>query len=461
MRREGGRSGLWWVVFLPLLAVFLLTATWTESDLSPDPVAAAMSAWSLAEDGDLTLSPAEKRNPWVFSLGGRELSNRQPGVIAAGMPYYFVTKPFTQGFSLFPMALAAASLAAAAAATLALLLRQLGATDKAAGAFAMCGALASATWTVSADALWTHSPGQLLLVLALLWTSRGRYGLAGLALGGAVTVRTHLAVVALCLGVAALAHTRRLRPMIMIGVGSAAGLGAVLVYTAQVFGTWSLNAGYTATGGYPTAALAHSSAYTTLQNLAGALVNPNRGLLLTMPVLLALAPGAVRCWRAADWWVRAAVVGGLLYLLIQSRLNGFSGGTFFWGSRLTLELLTLSAPLLWLAWRSTTGEARAGARALAAISVAIHAAGQLVGRPAVSDSWTSWFIREEAFGVPHATGVRLTMALGLAAALLFIVRGRSHLRTEPAEAPSTPVPAQRRGSGQSGRSRRAGTTHGG
>lgn len=429
MTQPSSATRLWLGVFLTLSALFMVTATWNEQNLSPDPVAAAMSAWSVAEDGDLELSQAEQRNEWVFDVDGTLLSNRQPGVIAAGVPFYLLSRPFTDGFSLVPMAVAAAVITAAAAATFTLLLLQIGASRRAAAAFAVVGSLASATWSVSADALWTHGPDQLLLVSALLFASRQRYWLAGLSLGAAVTVRTHLAVVALTLGVAALAHTRRLRPFIAIGVGSALGLAAVFLYTSAFFGAWSLNAGYTATGGYPSAALAQSTLATTLENLLGSLLNPNRGLLLTTPVVLVLLPGLVRCWRDAEWWARAAAVGGVVYTIVQCRLNAFSGGTYFWGSRLTLELVTLCGPLLWLSWRATarrSGEAHAALRALTVLTVGMHAAGQFVALPSVGDGWTTWFVRQHAFGLPHSPMVRATMCIAALVAMTVMLEQRRH-----------------------------------
>lgn len=359
MRTSGSRLTLLVAVLLPLAALFTLTGQGDPNRLSPDPVAAGIGAWA-ASTGDLDLrGKGAPDSPWLVDWHGRLLSNRTPGVIAFGVPAALVGRALHDGFTLWPQRVTAALCAAGAAALLALLLLELGATRRQAGWFAALGALATGTWAVSSDGLWTHGPDQLLLLGALLASARRRWWLAGSCLGAAVVVRPHLALVPLVLGVALAAHERAPRRLIQFGVTGAAGLVTVLLYSRTVFGIWSIAPGYTAKGYDYGARLstdqgAHGLGHLLLSgavNVAGAFLAPDRGLLVVSPVLLVLLLGLRRAWAPSPAWARAAALAGLVYLAVQLRLNHFTGGLHFYGYRLTLETLTLCAPLLWLAWR--------------------------------------------------------------------------------------------------------------
>jgi hypothetical protein len=64
-----------------------------------------------------------------------------------------------------------------------------------------------------------------------------------------------------------------------------------------------------------------------------------------------LIPFVRRGWRESPWWAQASAVGGVLYLVVQLRSNTWHGGGSFFGSRLTLETVVLSAPLLLRTWQ--------------------------------------------------------------------------------------------------------------
>src|SRR5690606_270987 len=100
-------------------------------------------------------------------------------------------------------------------------------------------ALATSTWAVSADALWGHGIAQLWLACALLALTWRRPGIgqcvAGLSFALAITVRPHLAVVAAVIGLALAWRTRSVLPAVRIGVTSALGLLALLIYNSIVF----------------------------------------------------------------------------------------------------------------------------------------------------------------------------------------------------------------------------------
>jgi hypothetical protein len=428
------------------LALFLSTASTDPETLSADTRAAAIGAWALAETGGLAVTPEVARtNHWiVVAPDGDRVSNRQPGVIAAGVPAYWLARPFTEGFSLVPMAVTSAVVATLAVGCVLLLLLQLGAPRREAEAFVVLGALGSATWSVAADALWTHGPAILALSAGLLLAARRQHLLAGCALAAAVPVRTHLVVVCFTVGVGAAVAHRRWTHLVRYGVPSAAALLGVATYTWWLFGAFRLDAGYTAFNAYPTAnvtALTPSSGRMLLDGLLAFAFSPDRGLLLTTPVLLPLVLVLPAAWRRAGWLARASALGALAYLAVQAKLNHFSGGGHFWGSRLTLEALFLTVPLWWEAWKVT--EARWGLRrmvlVLAPLGIAMHAVGAAVFTPGDTPAaYRHWWVRTAAQDPEAGLTVKALILSGCLAALVVLLATRRApaVRPEPALDPT-------------------------
>lgn len=197
------------------------------------------------------------------------------------------------------------------------------------------GGLATSTWAISGHALWTHGPAQLVLVGAMLARGAGRHARSGLLMGASILVRPHPAVVPAM-------HTgwtrRQWRPVAVVGATASLGLLA-----------------------------------------------PSRGLLTISPFLIPLVPGLPAAWRRAPDWVRAAALGGVVYLLLQLRANpAFGAGFGFVVYRIQLEALTLAAPPLVLAWRHWTRLTALRRRAfwtLAGVSVAVQALAVSVDLP--------------------------------------------------------------------------------
>lgn len=81
----------------------------------------------------------------------------------------------------------------------------------------------------------------------------------------------------------------------------------------------------------------------------GGLFDPWQGFLILSPFLLLLLPGLFAAWRNSDTWVRAAAIGGLIYLLLQFKMNRYNPGnkTLY---RYPLEALTASAPIWQRIW---------------------------------------------------------------------------------------------------------------
>ncbi|MCW2598535.1 MAG: hypothetical protein JWM02_364 [Frankiales bacterium] len=439
MRELSGGTRRFLAVFAPLALLFLLTGQGNINKLSPDPVAAGVAAWSVAETGSLDVTGKDVPvNPWLLHWHGEVLSNRTPGVIAFGIPAAVVASRFTDAFSLWPERVTAALVSASAAGLLALLLVQLGASARGAAIFSLLAGVASGTWSVSSDALWTHGPDQLLLLAALLACARRHYWLAGVLLGCAETVRVHLVVVALCLGVGLAWTQRDPRRLWQLGLPAAAGLGVCLAYAHAVFGLWSLSPGYAAYG-QPTASAVASTSFGSgdLVNVLGALFSPDRGVLVISPVVLVLLTRIVPAWKLAPTWARAAALGGLLYLGVQLRLNHFTGGVHFYGYRLTLESLTLLAPLLWLSWRSRerhSGWERA-VQATLCLSIGSQLLGALWVTPdGLASEWRHTYVVDVFDPDLYPVICQVVVAVSLLAALLCILRRPRALRASAPEA---------------------------
>jgi hypothetical protein len=366
---------VWFDAFLVgviAFGVFAVTAHYNDP-LNNDTHATAVAAWQLAHHGNATLTSFHGRLPWLYAVDDRYVTNRLPGTIFWGAPFYALTGPSSYP-PIYPSAIAAATATALATAFAFSLCCRL--VDRRAALVATAlFAFATGTWTVSADQLWTHGPAQAAVLLTLLLAVRNQWLLAGLPAGFAILVRPHLGVVALILGVAAVVHTKQRKPM-LIGVGAAAGAAILLGYNNALWGGISIFGGYD----QPVVASDHKFA-ALITGFAGDFVSPERGLLVMTPAFLMLLPGTRAAWRVAPDWVRWSTIAGLAYLLVQLWGIRFSGGDGFYSYRTTLETLSLCVPLLTLTWREWTSKTRgrrATFAALATTSVALHAFGAVI-----------------------------------------------------------------------------------
>ncbi|MBW3602804.1 MAG: hypothetical protein KY434_08925 [Actinobacteria bacterium] len=409
------------LVVVPLLALYLASATYGPTQ-SPDPRAAATTAWQLTAHGNITLDAFEGDNPWFVRAGGRVVSDRQPGVAVFALPFYGLAGASpADGLSYAPAGVAAAVAAALAMGTLHLSLRRLAPPSGAVAAAYVAG-LGTATWSVSADALWPHGPDQLWLAIALLALAAGRWAVAGAGLGLVVLARPHAAVVPLVCGLWEARHRRAWRPAAVVGAVSALGVAALVAYNHAVYGGWSISGGY---GSEFTDKLVGATPFRFDVNVLGALVTPDRGILLHSPFLLALIPGLRRAWRAAPSWVRAAAVAGAAYTLLNLRMNRFSGGVNFYSYRYPLEGLTLAAPLLVLSYRQWVRERAWRRRMLAALvaaSIAVQGLGAFAWSPrfVARNPWTASTIAEAALEAGGAT----TALLVTCVAVVYLLAGR-------------------------------------
>ncbi len=334
------------LVLVPLLVIYLPTMSRDEQNI--DSIAAAAPAWRFATHADLDLDQFAGL-PWIIETEDGFRSNRQPGVIGFGVPFYVGSNPDLPGPlpPLTPAAVAGAVSAALAMAVLHVAFRRL-ASPSVAVIAALIGGTATATWRISADQLWPHGPAQLWLALAVVGLAAGRYLGGGLALGLAILTRPVTAVVAAATGLAHAALLRRPRPVVLVGAGAFLGLFFLMAYNQLVFDSFTPTT--SAYGDQFTSQVRARGIGGYLANLAGFFVHPANSLFLWSPFLLVLVFGLVGAWRAAPPWVRSAAIAGAVYLLVHAALNRQSGGLQR-NYRYPLEMLTLAAPLLLLAYQ--------------------------------------------------------------------------------------------------------------
>lgn len=285
---------------------------------------------------------------------------------------------------MWPTGLTAALIAAASMATMALALAGMEGVPRPVGLWATIAlGLGTSTWSVAANALWPHTITQLGLALAILGLVRGGAAGAGTGFALAIFARTHTAVIAAFAGLGFGAQQRRLRPVVVVGLISAAGLAAAVLYGVWVYGGEpSLTVGRGDVG----ERLTHGGRSDTVWGALGSqlllFVHPIRGLLPTAPFLVPLTLVLPAAWRRAPHWVRGLALGGLVQLIIQGTINIYSGGDAFFGSRLTIEFLTATVPLWTLAYLSAAERPRVRdwTNAALAVSAFMHLLGATVLR---------------------------------------------------------------------------------
>jgi hypothetical protein len=418
---------LWVAVFVPTLMIYLATLRVNGGDMITDVVSVTGSAWQLAHHGTPRIPVGTPVwDAWLIPSGsGHVISNREPGLIGLAALFYVIFHSASI-MDVAPASLAAALVTAAAVATLTVLVRQF-VSARAALITALVVGLGTTTWAVSGTSLFPHGPDELYLALAILALSRGRYELSGLALALAVLTRPTLAVVALVFGVWHSWVQRSVRPALSIGLTSAAGLAGLLVYSHEFWGG-GLQSQYTATdeGGNYTGRFSSVGPQAWgdfFGNIVGTLISPGRGILIGSPFLIVLALGLRRAWQVAPMWVRSSAVAGLVYIVIQLKASRFQGGDPFWSYRYPIEMLTLLAPLLVLAWReyvSRTSRRRAWFAALVAISITMQAVGAVCFPDAAPNGtvvWTLSDLHDALIAHPVLGGLILAVGYAVAAVL--------------------------------------------
>lgn len=421
-----------WVVplalFLGLFAIFATTAA--RDHMNVDAHAATVEAWHLAAtgspwlEGDLTDAMAS--NKFIAAApNGHLVAQRMAGPVILGIPFYWAlnNSPTPEDFSFAAGGLAAAFFMALASVLLFSSLRNLLGGRIATGA-TLVFALATPTWSISSEQLWTHTVTQLGIAGAAFGASRRSWWVAGAFLGLGMLGRPHLALVAAALGLGVALSRRDVRPALQVAIPTLASLGFLAVWNYWMFGVWGIEGAYAGRTAAVVGGFEGSDEFTPPENgpssqvvnYLGFLVAPDRGLLIWSPMIVLLLPALVRAWGKLPSWSRWLLVGGVLYTLAQLRLNYFPGGDTFWGYRHGLELLTCAAPAVALALPYAGRVARRLLPAVVAAQFAAFALGSAAWGYFVhiENVWTDNSLWLMARTEPWVVGVWFALCIGVA-----------------------------------------------
>lgn len=320
--------------------LYSLTADWGLG-ANVDAIAAALPAWSIVADQSLHLDSFASANPWMVETPDGWVSNRPPGLFGLAIPAYLVAQ--SESFTNAPATATAVAATVAALAVLYVTLCRLVEPRVALIASTLVG-MGTSTWSVSADSLWPHGPGQLWAALGLLGLSGAAFASTGLAFGMALLTRPITAISTAVVGISEGWNRRSLRPVMAIGVPAGTAMALLIAYNRVVFGSATISGGYT-----PEFAerLATEPTGGHLSRFAGFFLSPNNGVFPWSPITLLGVIGVALMWRTLPSWTRSTAVAALVYIFVHARLNRVSGGVPF-GYRYPLEALTLAAPALTL-----------------------------------------------------------------------------------------------------------------
>jgi hypothetical protein len=411
-------------LFLATLGIYLLTAHYFTGQIS-DTEAVIWPAYEFVHHGTFHLESVHdlpKHNEWFIQANGHLAAGRMMGPILAGVPVcaLLAWTPLT------PAELNSTTAAVYTAIAMVVLfaaLRRL-VDDRVALAAFIVVAFGSAVWTVAAGELWPQTVDVLFICLMLLALARGRVGWAGIALAPALTSRPHLALVALIMGVGLAIGRRSWRPLFGFGVPAAVALALLFPWNRYNLGSWQLLGTY-------------SAHVTTLQQGGGgvqpfassalqAMFSPMQGLLLYTPVLLLAVVWIVRRPLHAPGWTGLALLSGLIYQVVQLRVDSWTGGAGFVGSRLTLELLVLASPIAAVCyppWAAGHPLRRFSASILAGAGVVLFSVTAVLSDYRVGGRYHTFWTTFYPWKVVRAAGPQglLISSVAIVAFLIFVV----------------------------------------
>lgn len=342
------------------LAVFaavalVYTATADRTDVTTDVWGSSTVSWMIGthgtpflDDFDFTQVPERLAGHlWIGeSETGHTVMSRSPGVIASGVPLYWLHGLVTQsdGVSMAPQALTAALLSALAVALMYAFLRRMISRPTALAAIGIY-AFATPMWSVAGDALWTH-PVTVLGIAGMLWAAhRDRWLLVGIFGGVGLWGRVHVALIVAIIGLGVAYSRRSPRVAARVALTSGSLLGLASLWTHWMYGRWFPSGGYDV-GGYAENAVETRGVIESIVLHTGMWLSPDRGILVWTPILLLMLPALLRSWSGLPDFVRWAAVGGVVYTGVQAQFGAFHGGAGFYGYRHGLELLTCLVPAM-------------------------------------------------------------------------------------------------------------------
>lgn len=365
---QWGSLRLFIVVLLPVFTVYLATAD-RSIPYHIDPFTNAITAATLGDTGSPILTEyGELLEPmrygafgWVVDSPRGPVSQYPPGTAVLAAPLYRLSAD--PGFTidtyasnqptaepvelvippLWPAALIASLTSALAVAFTALAVKE--ATDSTRWAVASGIVLAAGTglWLNGAYQLWQHGPASMWIAASLWAASRSKWLGSGLLAGIGVLTRPPVAIISAGIGVVSAIKARSWQPALRHGAGALVGTGALLAYNYWLFDTLTISGGY---GSGFTENLVDSDLGWYFQNLFGAFFSIDRGLFVWTPIIAVAALGIPLVWKNAPGWAVGGLVGATLLLLVQFRLNRYSGGDGFYSYRYPLEAVIAATPML-------------------------------------------------------------------------------------------------------------------
>jgi hypothetical protein len=386
-----------WVALLLFVGCMALYHCNGRSHAGVDTMPPTYTAWALVRHGSLDLSPYPeldylRGNHIVRARDGTWVSIRSPGSALACAPVMvpaaLLSERVPRRVILDHLGkLAAAATVAGAVVLFFFLCRSL--APSAAWPATILFAAGTSLWSIASQALWTHGPATFWLCLALYLLlaptegpGKGRGFWAGLALGLAVLCRPTTALFGAASAVALLAK-RRWGALAGLTVGGLLAVSGLLLLNGWLFGDL-LRGGYL-----------HDDWQThppLWLSLPGLLVAPSRGLFVFSPALLLMPWGLAALRLRSDRGVLIAAwsAAAALTVLFYARWHDWAGG-WCYGPRFLCEIMPICCLLFALAYASfQRAGARAAAKGLIALSVAVHLVG-IFG----SNQAEAWFERHE------------------------------------------------------------------
>lgn len=398
-------------VFIPVAAVYLATTTWGIG-INIDPLTNTYTAWALGTSGTPIVDEyqvPDTHRTFLTWLGahdqGGSISTYPPGAAVVAAPLYAAfardldestlrrtaaevedLDPITVVHpEVWPGSVAAALSAAAGVGFLGLTFRSLTTTSGAIAGSAVV-AFGTSVWGVASDALWQHGPSLMWLCLSIWLAQSQRWWGAGFALAAALMSRQLTGVVAAAIGIGAAIGHRSFGPMIRVGLASSLGAVGLSAWYWRWFGTpapWGardaqIESAVTAPIADVTFAGDIGGPFSLLENQLLGLFDLRFGVFVLTPILLVALIGVPKAWRIAPATVRAAFVGGIVYYLVQHRIQIYAHSGYL-GYRYPLEAFVAMAPMWFLAALSAFDRVPLPSRWAVGISVAIHAVLAVLG----------------------------------------------------------------------------------
>jgi hypothetical protein len=327
------------LVMVALFGLYAFGQAWETRGGYSDVHATSFPAWYFIETGSWDLSPHREMNEWFVETDLGTRSNRSPGVIAVAVLGYAATAPLTDSYETWPGTLVAIVTSWLAVLVIAATVERLreGLWLPAVILFG----LGTATWAVSAMHLWPHGPAQLAIALGVWFLVRKKDLPAGLAFAVAVLIRPPVAVISCGLALVKARSERSWKPLVTIGLPSAAAAAFYLAYNRVLFGSWSPLASYDAVGGLG----GNQGLMDWAENIVRAFVGPLHGVLLWSAWITICLWAWFFRRKEVPRWLFVTPILAAIYIVVHSGLEQASGALPY-NYRYPLEAVTVAAPVL-------------------------------------------------------------------------------------------------------------------